>query len=63
MPGETDSLQWTAGLYYYNGLTDRIDTLDSGPDYAVAAARNSIGTYHQRIRAKRAMRHSGQLTH
>ncbi|MBK6801968.1 MAG: TonB-dependent receptor [Novosphingobium sp.] len=62
LSGETDSLQWIAGLYYYNGLTDRIDTLDSGPDYAVAAARNSIGSYHQRIRAK-SYAAFGQLTY
>lgn len=62
LSGETSSVQWIAGLYYYNGLTDRIDTLDSGPDYAVAAARNSIGTYHQRIRTK-SYAAFGQLTY
>jgi iron complex outermembrane receptor protein len=52
LSGESDRFEWIAGLFYYNGLTNRTDTLDSGPDLATAALRNSLGTYGQRIHAR-----------
>jgi iron complex outermembrane receptor protein len=47
LSGTTGPLDWIAGVYYYHGETDRLDTIDVGPDFSVAPFRNTIGTYHQ----------------
>lgn len=47
LANEGDRLSWIIGLYYYHGETDRVDTLDVGPDFVVPAFRNTLGTYNQ----------------
>ncbi|MBL8651136.1 MAG: TonB-dependent receptor [Sphingopyxis sp.] len=51
LSGESDRFEWIAGLYYYNGKTERADRLASGPDFAPAPLRNSLGIYGQNIKA------------
>ena len=44
-----ERFNWIAGVYYYHGETRRVDTLDSGPDFAVPVLQNSFGFYGQSI--------------
>lgn len=50
LSGDSDRLHWIAGVYYYYGKTDRLDTIDSGPAFAVPALQNSLGFYGQIIK-------------
>jgi iron complex outermembrane receptor protein len=52
LSGDNGPFRWIAGLYFYHGMTDRRDTIDSGPDFAVPALRSSLGTYGQNIDTK-----------
>ena len=52
LSGDGERFRWIAGLYFYHGMTDRRDTIDSGPDFAVPALRNSLGTYGQNLDVK-----------
>jgi iron complex outermembrane receptor protein len=52
LSNDAERFHWIAGLYFYHGMTDRRDTIDSGPDFAVPALRNSLGTYGQNIDTK-----------
>jgi len=52
LSNDGERFRWIAGLYFYHGMTDRRDTIDSGPDFAVAALRSSLGTYGQNLDVK-----------
>jgi iron complex outermembrane receptor protein len=52
LSNDGERFRWIAGLYFYHGMTDRRDTIDSGPDFAVAALRDSLGTYGQNLDVK-----------
>jgi len=47
LAGDAQNWQWIAGLYYYHGQTDRLDTVTVGPDFSVPPFRNSVGLYDQ----------------
>ncbi|WP_332773118.1 TonB-dependent receptor [Phenylobacterium sp.] len=52
LSADSGPLRWIGGLYFYHGMTDRRDTIDSGPDFAVPVLRSSLGTYGQNIDTK-----------
>lgn len=52
LSNDGERFRWVAGLYFYHGMTDRRDTIDSGPDFAVPALRSSLGTYGQNLDVK-----------
>ena len=52
LSGDNGPFRWIGGLYFYHGMTDRRDTIDTGPDFAVPVLRNSLGNYGQNIDTK-----------
>jgi iron complex outermembrane recepter protein len=49
LANDGEHFRWILGAYYYDGKTDRVDTIDSGPDFAVPALQSSLGFYGQQI--------------
>jgi iron complex outermembrane recepter protein len=52
LAGSSGAFEWIAGLYYYSGETQRIDTIDVGPDFAVPSFQNTLGTYNQDLKVQ-----------
>lgn len=52
LSNDGERFRWVAGLYFYHGMTDRVDTVDSGPDFAVPVLRSSVGSYGQNLDVK-----------
>lgn len=44
-----DRIDWVAGLYYYHAETDRVDTIETGPDFALPPAQNRTAIYDNDI--------------
>lgn len=44
-----ERFDWVAGLYYYHAETDRVDTIRTGPDFALPPAQNRTAIYDSNI--------------